>query len=155
MRAIPLLDSFIKATQTEALRRLRETPGGEACYGKLVRKKSNRAFRTDLTDEVTGEPLTAFDLLVEKGIPRELLYEEPKAKTPAKVEAIRPPELMAKLKAEKVKAPAAFIKALVAEVSHKPEGGITVVPLSDAREAVDPTAAAEADFDAVDDEATY
>ncbi len=155
MRAIPLLDSFIKATQTEALRRLRETPGGEACYGKLVRKKSNRAFRTDLTDEVTGEALTAFDLLVEKGIPRELLYEEPKAKTPAKVEAIRPPELMAKLKAEKVKAPAAFIKALVAEVSHKPEGGITVVPLSDAREAVDPTAAAEADFDAVDDEATY
>lgn len=159
MRAIPLLDGFIKATQTEALRRLRETPGGEACYGKLVRKKSNRAFRADLTviDPQTHEeiPVSAFDLLTERGIPREMLYEEPKPKTPSKVEAVRPPELMAKLKAEKVKAPAAFIKALVAEVCYKPEGGITVVPLSDPREAIDPGAAAESDFSAVEDDATY
>lgn len=159
MRAIPLLDSFIKATQTEALRRLRETPGGEACYGKLVRKKSNRAFRTDLTevDPQTGEdrPVTAFELLERQGIPRELLYEEPKPKSPAKVEAVRPPELMAKLKAEKVRAPAQFIKQVVAEVSFKPEGGITVAPLSDPREPVDPSAAAESDFDAVGDESTY
>ncbi|UQM93889.1 hypothetical protein vBSmQDWS359_51 [Stenotrophomonas phage vB_Sm_QDWS359] len=152
MRAIPLLDVFIKSTQTEALRRLRETPGGSACYGKLVRKKSNRAFRTDLTDEVTGEPVTAFDKLVEAGIPREMLYEEPKPKSPSKVESVRPPELMAKLKAEKVRAPAAHIKALVAEVSFKPEGGITVAAPDDPREAVDPTAAAESDFDAFDGE---
>lgn len=159
MRAIPLLDSFIKATQTEALRRLRETPGGEACYGKLVRKKANRAFRTDLTeiDPQTGEdvPVVVFDKLVEAGIPREMLYEEPKPKSPSKVEAVRPPELMAKLKAEKVKAPAAHIKALVAQYTFKPEGGITVAPLSDPREAVDPSAAAEADFDAVEGEASY
>lgn len=159
MRAIPLLDSFIKATQTEALRRLRETPGGEACYGKLVRKKANRAFRTDLTevDPQTGEdvPVVVFDKLVEAGIPREMLYEEPKPKSPSKVEAVRPPELMAKLKAEKVKAPAAHIKALVAQYTYKPEGGITVAPLSDPREAVDPSAAAEADFDAVDGDASY
>ena len=154
MRAIPLLDSFIKATQTEALRRLRETPGGEACYGKLVRKKSNRAFRTDLEDD-DGNPVTAFDKLEAAGIPRELLYEEPKPKSPAKVEAVRPPELMAKLKAEKVRAPAQFIKQVVAEVSFKPEGGITVAPLSDPREPVDPSAAAESDFDAVGDESTY
>ncbi|UYD21569.1 ATP-dependent DNA helicase [Pseudomonas phage phiH1] len=151
MRAIPLLDAFVKSVETEALRRLRETPGGQACYGKLVRKKANRAFRQDLTDEVTGEPVTAFDKLAEAGIPRELLFEEPKPKSPSKVEAVRPPELMARLKAEKVKAPAAFIKALVAEVSYKPEGGITVAPLSDPREPVDPSAAAESDFDAVDD----
>lgn len=154
LQAIPLLDSFIKAAQTEALRRLRETPGGEACYGKLVRKKSNRAFRQDLTtiDPETGEviPTTAFELLEAKGFPREMLYEEPKPKTPAKVEAIRPPELMAQLKAAKVKAPAAALKAIVAEVTYKPEGGITVAKLSDPREAVDPTAAAEADFDAVE-----
>lgn len=152
MRAIPLLDVFIKSTQTEALRRLRETPGGSACYGKLVRKKSNRAFRTDLTDEVTGEPVTAFDRLVGAGIPREMLYEEPKPKSPSKVESVRPPELMARLKAEKVRAPAAHIKALVAEVSFKPEGGITVAAPDDPREAVDPTAAAESDFDAFDGE---
>jgi hypothetical protein len=159
MRAIPLLDSFIKAAQTEALRRLRATPGGEACYGKLVRKKANRAFRTDLTevDPQTGEdvPVAVFDKLVEAGIPREMLYEEPKPKSPSKVEAVRPPELMAKLKAKKVKAPAAHIKALVAQYTFKPEGGITVAPLSDPREAVDPSAAAEADFDAVDGDASY
>lgn len=152
MRAIPLLDAFIKATQTEALRRLRETPGGSACYGKLVRKKSNRRFREDLTDPVTGEPVTAFDLLVAEGIPREALYEEPKPKSPSKVEAVRPPELMARLKAEKVRAPAAHIKALVAGVSYKPEGGITVAAPDDPREAVDPTAAAEGDFEAFDGE---
>jgi len=151
MRAIPLLDAFVKSVETEALRRLRETPGGQACFGKLVRKKANRAFRVDLTDEVTGEPVTAFDKLVEAGIPREMLFEEPKPKSPSKVEAVRPPELMAKLKAEKVKAPAAWIKAKVAEVSYKPEGGITVAPLSDPREPVDPSAAAESDFDVVDD----
>lgn len=159
MRAIPLLDSFIKATQAEALRRLRETPGGEACYGKLVRKKANRAFRTDLTevDQQTGEdvPVVVFDKLVEAGIPRELLFEQPKPKSPSKVEAIRPPELMAKLKAEKVKAPAAHIKALVAQYTFKPEGGITVAPLSDPRDAVDPSAAAATDFDAVYDEPSY
>lgn len=155
MRAIPLLDAFVKSVETEALRRLRETPGGQACYGKLVRKKANRAFRQDLTDEGTGEPVTAFDKLVEAGIPREMLFEEPKPKSPSKVEAVRPPELMAKLKAEKVKAPAAHIKALVAQYTYKPEGGITVAPLSDPREAVDPSAAAASDFDAVDGETSY
>lgn len=152
MRAIPVLDIFIKSAKTEALRRLRETPGGQACFGKLVRKKSNRAFRTDLTDEVTGEPVSAFDLLVQEGIPRELLYEEPKPKSPSKVESVRPPELMARLKAEKVRAPAAHIKALVAGVSFKPEGGITIAPLDDPREAVDASAAAESDFSAFDGE---
>ena len=100
-------------------------------------------------------PVVVFDKLVEAGIPREMLYEEPKPKSPSKVEAVRPPELMAKLKAEKVKAPAAHIKALVAQYTYKPEGGITVAPLSDPREAVDPSAAAEADFDAVDGDASY
>ncbi len=152
MRAIPLLDVFIKSTQTEALRRLRETPGGSACYGKLVRKKSNRKFREDLVDEATGEPVTAFELLEREGIPREMLFEEPKPKSPSKVEAVRPPELMARLKAEKVRAPAAHIKALVASVSHKPEGGITVAPPDDPRDAVDATAAAEGDFEAFDGE---
>ncbi len=152
MRAVPLLDIFIKSAKTEVLRRLRETPGGQACFGKLVRKKSNRAFRQDLVDEVTGEPVSAFDVLAAEGIPRELMFEDPKPKSPSKIEAVRPPELMAKLKADGVRAPAAHIKALVAGVSFKPEGGITVAALDDPREAVDATAAAEGDFDAYDGE---
>jgi len=159
VRAIPLLDSFIKATQAEVLRRLKESPTGEACFGKLVRKKSNRAFRTDLTQEdpQTGEEVavSALDLLVAEGFPREMLYEEPKPKTPAKVEAVRPPELMARLKEAKVKAPAAHIKALVAQYTYKPEGGITVAPPDDPREAVSPASAAASDFDAVGEESMY
>jgi hypothetical protein len=151
MRSLPLLNAFTKAVETEALRRLRETPGGEASFGKLVRKRSKRKFREDLTqvDPQTGEdvPVHPFDYLQERGIPRAMLFEEPKPKSPAKVEKVRPPELMARLKAEKVKAPAAFIKALVAEVSYKPEGGVTVAPPNDPRPAVDPSAAAAADFE--------
>ncbi|URA07049.1 hypothetical protein P9A47_gp81 [Xanthomonas phage Elanor] len=158
MRAVPLLDIFIKSAKTEVLRRLRETPGGQACFGKLVRKKSNRVLRLDLVEEVeidgemVEQPVTAFELLEREGIPREMMFEDPKPKSPSKIEALRPPELMAKLKAEGVKAPAAHIKALVASVSHKPEGGITVAALDDPREAVDATAAAEGDFDAYDGE---
>ncbi|UTC28017.1 Cas4 nuclease superfamily protein [Stenotrophomonas phage A1432] len=152
MRALPLLNIFIKSTATEAMRRLRETPGGQACYGKLVRKKSNRAFRTDLTDDVTGEPLSAIDFLAANGIPREEMYAEPKQLSPSQIEKLRPPELIAKLKADGVRAPAAHIKNLVAEVSHKPEGGITFAGLDDPREAVDATAAAESDFAVFDGE---
>lgn len=149
LKAVPLLNAFIKSVETEALRRLRETETGEACYGKLVRKRSNRAFRTDLTepdDEGNEVPVNVFDKLVEAGFPREMLYEDPKAKSPSKIENLRPPLLMMKLKEAKVKAPAAFIKGIVAEYSHKPEGGITMAPLSDPREAVPPSVAAEADF---------
>lgn len=156
LAAIPLLDAFIKSVQTEALRRLKETPGGQASFGKLVRKKANRVFRTDLTeiDESTGEevPVNVFDKLVAEGIPREMLFEEPKPKSPAKVEAVRPPELMAKLKAAKVKAPAAYIKSLVAQYTVKPEGGITIAPLDDPRDAVDPSATAAGDFDEFSEE---
>ncbi|USN14452.1 hypothetical protein DONNERLITTCHEN_00510 [Janthinobacterium phage vB_JliS-Donnerlittchen] len=157
MRAIPLLDLFIKSTEAEALRRLRETPGGVTCFGKLVRKKSNRAFVTGLTrpDPQTGEEVavSALELLEEAGIPRSELYEAPKPKTPSKVEAVRPPSLMARLKADGVRAPARWIKELVAQYTHKPEGGITVAPLDDPRDPVDPSAAAAADFEEFDGEA--
>lgn len=156
LAALPLLDAFVKSVQTEAMRRLKETPGGQTCFGKLVRKKSNRVFRTDLTeeDQSTGEevPVNVFDKLVQAGIPREMLFEAPKPKSPAKVEGLRPPELMAKLKAEKVKAPAAFIKGLVAQFTIKPEGGVTIAPLSDPRDAVDPSTTAASDFDEFSEE---
>jgi hypothetical protein len=149
--AIPLLDAFIKAVEGEAARRLRESPTGEAFGYKLVRKKSNRAFRKDLADE-KGNQVDPINKLVDLGLPRELLFEEPKQKGPAKVEALRPPALMAKLKAEGVRAPAAWIKAQVAQLTYKPEGGIAIAPASDPRPAVDPSAAASADFEAVEDE---
>jgi hypothetical protein len=123
MKAIPLLDAFIKATETELLRRLKS--GINVTGWKLVRKKANRAWKPDV------DPAT---VLTEKGIPREKLFTEPKLKSPAQVEKI-----------------GKEAKVLVAALAHKPEGGITVAPASDPREAVDVSAAAAADFDEVAD----
>jgi hypothetical protein len=83
---IPILNVFISAVKSEALRRLLETPGGETSYGKLVRKKSRRAFMR-LDEE--GNEIDAVAILEAQGIPRELMYEAPKLKGPAKVEALR------------------------------------------------------------------
>lgn len=162
MKAIPLLDIFIKSAKAEAIRRLSESETGEACFGKLVRGKANRAFRKDLqkVDEEgnpvldgDGNPVYVdpFEELEKAGLPRALLYQEPKPKSPAQVEKVRPPELMARLKAEGVKAPAAYIKGLVAQFSHKPEGKITIAPLDDPRDAVVPSVAAADDFAVADD----
>lgn len=159
MEALPLIDAFMKAVEGEAMRRLRETPGGEAFGHKLVRKKSNRAWRKDLTRtvEVDGveveQPCTAVDLLIEEGFPQELLYEEPKLKGPAKVETLRPEKLLEKLKAEKIKAPVSHLKAIVAGYVYKPEGGIAIAQSSDPRPAVDPSAAAMGDFEVFEEPA--
>jgi hypothetical protein len=59
---------------------------------------------------------------------------------------------MAKLKADKVKAPAKYIKELVAMVTYKPEGGVTIAPLSDVRPAVDPLTSLIEDFDEAEDD---
>lgn len=152
--AIPLLDAFYKAVETEAMRRLRESPTGEAFGYKLVRKKSNRAFRKDLTIEVDGEelPLSIKDALLAEGFPEADLYEEPKMKGPAKIEKLRPPAMMAELKKQGCKAPAREIAAIISRYTYKPEGGITAVPESDPRPAVDPSAAALSDFDSIDPE---
>ena len=53
-----------------------------------------------------------------------------------------------------MKAPAAHIKGLVAQFSHKPEGKISFAPLSDPRDAVAPAMAAADDFDAADEESS-
>jgi hypothetical protein len=144
MRVIPILDVYIKAVETEALRRLRESQDGTGFGYKLVRKRSIRKWTAD--DTLVAEHL------VEKGFPRELLFNEPKMRSPTQVEALRPVELMASLKAAKVKAPAQAIKAMIAELAHKPEGGLTIAPASDPREAVPPSCAAAGDFEAVEDE---
>ena len=164
MQAIPLLDIFIKSAKAEAMRRLSETETGEAVFGKLVRGKANRAFRKDLPligedgEQVVidGVPqfIDPFVELEKAGIPRDMLFNEPKPKSPAQVEKVRPAELMMRLKAEKVRAPAAHIKGLVAQFSHKPEGKISLAPLNDPRDAVAPAMAAADDFDSVEDDSS-
>lgn len=138
VQAIPVLQSFIKSTVAEQLRRLKETPGGMAAFGKLVRKKANRAWLSDL--DIKKE-------LLDLGFPLGDLYEEPKMKGPAKIEKLRPPELMARIKAGGTKAPAKALEAMVSALWHKPEGGITVAPANDPREAIDPMSAAASDFE--------
>ncbi len=140
---VPLLDTYIKAIRTESMRRLRESADGTGFGYKLVRGKSNRAF---LDKE------TVVDQLVSRGFKKEDLYDPPKLKTPSKVEALRPAELIASLKASGVKAPVGAIKAIVAELAHKPDGKIVVAPMSDPREAVSPATAAASDFEAVEEE---
>lgn len=152
LAALPVLDAFVKAVSTEALRRLRETPGGEAFGYKLVRKRSNRAFLPAVPHGEDGEDADPFDVLVSLGFDRDDLYEQPRRKSPSKVEALRPPALVSRLKAEGVRAPVAWIKAQVAALTHKPEGGIAMAPASDPRPAVDPSVAASADFEAVEDD---
>ncbi len=142
MRVIPILDVYIKATETEAMRRLRSSEDGTGFEHKLVRKRSIRRW----ADGVTAEDIIA------KGFPQGDLYQPPKMKSPTQVEALRPPDLMASLKAAKVKAPAQAIKALVAELAIKPEGGITIAHSTDPRPAVAPSAAAASDFDVVEED---
>ena len=158
LRALPMIDAFVKGLEAEAMRRLRESPTGEAFGYKLVRKKSNRKLHDEVPILCEGDdapsmvPVTV--ALVELGFPEDELYEPRKLKGPAKIEKLRPPELMAKLKLEKVKAPAKWIMEQIARFTHKPPGGIAVAPASDPRPAVLPDEAAVADFqdDAGDDE---
>lgn len=123
LKAVPMIDAFVKAVETEALRRLEvneEVPGF-----KLVRKKSNRAWLD------AGAALKR--LTKKRSVKKSDVMTEPALKTPAQVEKIK-----------------AIGKALVAELCHKPLGGFTVVSDSDPRDAVDPAeelaAGAAADF---------
>jgi hypothetical protein len=143
MAVVPLLDTYIKAIRSEAMRRLRESTDGTGFGYKLVRGKSNRAWQ---------DQATVVEQLVAKGFPKADLYEAPKLKSPSKVEALRPAELVASLKASGVKAPVGALKAIVAEFAHKPEGKVVVARMDDPRDAVAPATAAAADFEAVEEE---
>lgn len=150
--AIKLLDAFAKSVKAEVLRRLLETETGEAPYGKLVQKRSNRTFLPSVSveDPGTGETVEVpvLEYLESRGIPRADMLLPPKMLSVAQLEKVRPAELMARLKAEKVRAPAAWIKSLVEEVSTKLPGGITMAGPDDPRPAVPPGSGALEDFDA-------
>jgi hypothetical protein len=143
---VPLLDIYVKKVREEGMRRLRESPDGTGFGYKLVRGKANRKF-------IDGDdPEKVAQALVAKGFPRESLFAEPKLRTPAQVEALRPPELIAALKAQGIKAPVGTIKALVAELSHKPEGKVVMAAMDDPRDPVTPASAAASDFEVVEGE---
>lgn len=143
LAVIPLLDVYIKKVREESMRRLRESPDGTGFGYKLVRGKSNRKWFDDAL---------AVDGLIAKGYPRDMLYEAPKLKTPSKVEALRPLELIASLKAGGVKAPVGALKAIVSDFSIKPDGKIVVAPMADPRDVVPPGCAAAADFEVYEGE---
>jgi hypothetical protein len=143
LATVPLLDIYIKAVRAEGLRRLRESPDGTGFGYKLVRGKANRKW---------GDDKSAVEQLVERGYDRASLYEEPKLKSPSKVEALRPPAVLERLKAAGVKAPVGQLKAIVADLAVKPEGKIVMAPADDPRDPVSPAMAAASDFDAFDGE---
>jgi hypothetical protein len=142
LATVSLLDIYVKKVREEGMRRLREQPDGVGFGYKLVRGKANRAW---------ANKDTVVEDLVAKGFPKEMLYEEPKLKTPAKVEALRPPELVAKLKEQGIKVPVGALKAIVADFSHKPEGKIVMAPIDDPRDPVTPSSAAASDFELVEE----
>jgi hypothetical protein len=121
---IPLLDQWAREINQAIFNELmngRDVPG---C--KLVQGKTNRVWAEG-----------AKESLVELGVPEESLYTEPKLKTPAQVEKIRPVPEGYK--------PGTF-KKKVGEFAFKPPGRVTVAGVEDAREAIDPATAAAADF---------
>lgn len=122
---IPMLAAWIRDVNKAVFAELMN--GREVPDAKLVQGKSNRAY---VADEIT----TA-NALIEAGLPNDQLWTEPKLKSPAQVEKIRPVGMK----------PAA-IKAIVAGVAHKPPGRITIADADDPREAIDPAGAAAADF---------
>lgn len=122
---IPLLDAWAKDINKAIFAELmnsRDVPGK-----KLVYAKSNRAYIDD-------EPTTAA-ALIEAGFPEADLYTDPKLKSPAQVEKLRPNGMKA-----------AAVKKVVGALAFKPQGKITVADADDARPALDPAAAAGADF---------
>lgn len=124
---ISVLDQWAKdvtqAIYTELMNG-RDVPGK-----KLVQGKTNRVYLND-QDKTLAE-------LVKAGLDPSQLYTDPKLKSPAQVEKIRP--LPPGMKP-------AGIKKLVGALAHKPPGRITVADADDPREAIDPTTAAAADF---------
>jgi hypothetical protein len=127
MKAIPMLDAFIRAVEAEAARRLRE--GNQVPGFKLVRKRSKRKWADE---KAAVEALKAI-------FPVAKLFKPQKPISPSQAEKLRE-------RADGTKIARKEVLPIIAALSTKPEGGITVVDEHDPREAVDPSAAAMADF---------
>lgn len=122
---IPVIDQWAKEVNQAIFNELvngKDVPGKKLVYGK-----ANRVYIND-------EPTTAAALIAE-GFPEGDLYTDPKLKSPAQIEKLRPNGMKA-----------AAVKKVVAGLAHKPQGRISVADIDDPRAAVDPAAAAAADF---------
>jgi hypothetical protein len=109
LRLAPVLDAMIRDVQAYAQH---EAENGYAIEGqKIVRKRSNRKLKNE-ADTIKR--------LRNMGIPDKDIFKEPKCKTPAQLEKI--PEIG---------------KDLVAQLSFHPEGKLTLVPITDARPAIE------------------
>jgi|SRR5579864_314551 len=122
---IPLMDQAARDIRAKIQAELLN--GNEVGDWKLVRGKSNRVY----PDEAAAQ-----EHFNANGIGDEHLFLPQKLKSPAQVEKLG--------KATGIKP--AMLKKIVAEVAHKPEGKISIAPGNDARDAIDPTQVAAADF---------
>ena len=125
-RWIPLLDQWAREVHRRIqIELINRNPVGD---WKLVRGRANRVYSPD---EVTVQ-----QVLNDKwGIPDDYLFEAPKMKSPAQLEKANVPGKDKKL-----------MKTIVASITRKPEGKLTIAPGSDARDAVDPVSVAVSDF---------
>jgi len=126
MAWIPMIDSWVKSVNGEVQRRLEA--GQEIDNYKLVRKRSNRRYDPGMSeDEVVKHLMTKTRGECKKA---DLIISKPKPLT--QVEKLGPKA-----------------KAAVAEITVKPEGGLTVAHVSDKR----PVALLSntSDFDGVED----
>lgn len=129
----PFIENFLKraAARAEELALEGKMPG----Y-KMVRKGGNRTWKPDLDEATVRDRLVS-----EYGVDPAKLMTEP-----------TPPKLKTGPQVEKL-VPSKRRKEFDAEFLHKPDGGLTMVPESDGRDAVLPGDAASAaqDFDDVED----
>lgn len=123
---IPLLDQL----KRDVLSKIQaELLGGNQCGDwKLVRGKSNRKW-------IGEDEAFARELAKQAELRIEFLYEEPKLKSPAKVE-----------KLGDGKEHRALVKRVVKEMAVKPPGKIAIAPGSDTRDPIDPATVAAEDF---------
>lgn len=127
MAWVPMIDSWLKSVNGEVQRRLEA--GQEIANYKLVRKRANRKYDPELSDEEIIKKL----IPKLRGEAKKADFTITKPKTLTQVEKLGPKA-----------------KAAIAELTVKPEGGLTVAHVSDKRPVALITDASS-DFDGVED----
>lgn len=126
---VPFIDAYLREAEASVERIL--LAGGSVDGKKLVRKKSNRAWKPGMTDTERAAAISAeYDVPVDK-----LLVSEPYHITGPQTEKLLP-------KAKRAEFSAKYM--------HKPEGGLTVADASDPRDAITPSVGDDFDAPAAD-----
>ena len=125
---LDFLEGYAKKARKNAERLLLE--GKEVQGYKMVRKQGNRAWMADLDEKAAVARLTSH-----YGVDAAKLMTDPV-----------PPKLKTGPQVEKLIGKA-LKKEFEGEFLYRPDGGLVMVPESDKRAAVDPTAEAASDFD--------